>query len=911
MQASIHYFPPARGAQPAPLRRFVAALMLLVLAACGGNDDGGSAAAPAAGVAAVTVTLAADHVAVGQNAALSAEARDANGAIVAGAAFTWASSNTAVASVAGGVATGIGAGAAQITASSGGVTSAPVTLAVVAVAKGSVVIDQASVFFTGAGQSRALSGRAVDDQGAAMIAPISWSSSAPDQVAVDATGKLTALAIGSAQISASVAGIVSAPTLVVVAEPQPGALLVSDAQVVSVGSPFIPVGSAPTAPLQYEITLQAGVAAPAPGTVVLAAESAPIAGKVVASRVDGAGQLVVTLALAPLPQLFRDYDIRWRIALATFPATPTPPLGAQQSLGAAWSQARAAKAHPLAMARPLDTLSPFKPFDCEASIAPQLIEHKATLALDNKLDLVIEDSPGHSRHSLEGSATLTGSAGVKLKAGFSAKGTCEATAQLKFPVLGWVSAIVMPAVRFGLGAELAGEVLVVQGELGVEGDVVFTGLMGWECGGATADCRSLDGSSAVSHFKTKSKFPSEHDMEVKASGQFYVLAGLDASLLLGLGNAKIVEARYGPKQSFDLAFEEDQAVRADYASSYDLKMEGVVEPGSALKKAIAAVIGDDSVELAFKATSTTPLSESPKGTLVADKTRVAIGAPIAFTVDLDPNTVAYQLIGYNVAGLELYRRRDDEIAFTPWKALTMVTELRGTYTWTPEAADAGNYEFAAFVNTQIQPLPWLEVEPNSVKKLEVSCFTAGVQAVGPGARMRTLATPRSRPQATTCADTWVGTTTSGDAVYGPNQTEAQLTLKVDDRVTGQGPGQVFYYAEGILKVNRRVTDLNGVHCEYLPFEIVIDRSTGSNTPGHGAESNQFEVDYGQTPPTAGGSGVATGTQTIVCTVGTTTTTSTITNGYPFMSAPTGVLNADGLSWNASHQPFYSYSFTRP
>ena len=503
-----------------------------------------------------------------------------------------------------------------------------------------------------------------------------------------------------------------------------------------------PPGAAPGAPLQYDVTLQ-GVAAPAPGTIVLAAESAPIAGKVVATRVDAAG-LVVTLALAPLPQLFRAYDIDWKIALSAFPATPAPPAAAQQSLGAAWSEARAAKAHALAAKRPLDTLSPFKPFDCEASIQPQLVEHKATLALDNKLDLVIKDEPGYSRHSLEGTATITGSAGVKLKAGFSAKGSCEATAQLKLPVLGWVSVIVMPAVRFGLGGGIEGEVLIVQGELAVEGDVTFTALMGWECGGATPDCRSLDSSSAQDHFRTRSKFPSEHDMQVKVSGQFYVLAGLDASLLMGLGNAKIVEARIGPKQSFDLAFEEDQAARVDYASSYDLKLEGVVEPGSALKKAIAAVIGDDSVELTFKAGFSDPISESPKGTLSTDKARVAIAAPIVFTVDFDANTVAYKVLGYNITGVELYRRRDDEVVFTPWKAMDLIASTKATYTWTPEAADAGNYEFAAFVNTQIQPLPWLEVAPSSVQKVEVSCFTAGIHAIAPG-RPRIQAASACRP----------------------------------------------------------------------------------------------------------------------------------------------------------------------
>jgi hypothetical protein len=907
MDASTTRFSARHGAA-SPHRRFVALLVLLALVACGGNDDGAAPAPPVAIVTVVTVALTADHVAVGQTAALSAEARDVNGVVVPGVTFTWASSDNAIASVAGGVATGVGAGAARITASAGGVTSDPVTLAVIALAKGSVLVDHASVFFTGAGQTRSLSALAADAQGAALAAPIVWASSAPDKVAVDGNGRLTALAIGSAQITASAAGAVSAPTLVVVAEPQPGALLVGDAQVVSVGTPFAAPGAAPNAPLQYEVTLMGSVAAPAPGTVVLAAESAPIAGKVVATRSDGAGQLVVTLALAPLPQLFRAYDIDWTIDLSAFAAEPTPTV--QVALGAAWSNARSARSHALA-ARPLDAVSPFKPFECDAEINGKIGERKATLSLDNKLKFILHDKPGYSRHSLEGPITLAGSASLKLNLGFEGSGKCEATAQIKLPVLGWFSVIMMPAIRLGLGAQIGGEVLFAQGELGVDGSVGVDVVMGWECGGATPDCRSLDSRTPSNKLETKSKFPSVHDMQVKVSGQFYALAGFDAVFFLGAANAKIVEARAGPKQSFDLAFEGDQAFRPDYASHYELTLEAVIEPGAALKEAIKRVIDDDAVEVKFKLETSMPLSESPKGTLVADKTRVAIGAPIVFTVDLDPATVAYAVIGYNVTGLELYRRRDDEVEFTPWKAMTMVTELRGTYSWTPVAADAGNYEFAAFVNTEIQPLPWLEVEPASIKKVEVSCFTAGIQLLAPGRPRMQAAAGRAGPQATTCADTWVGTTTTGDAAYGPNQTEAQLTLKVDDRVTGLAPGQVFYYAEGILKVNRRVTDLNGVHCEYLPFEIVIDRNTGSNTPGHGGESNQFTVNYGESPPTAGGSGIATGTQTIVCTAGTTSTTSTITNGYGFMSAPEGVLNADGLSWSASHQPFYSYSFTRP
>ena len=56
-------------------------------------------------------------------------------------------------------------------------------------------------------------------------------------------------------------------------------------------------------------------------------------------------------------------------------------------------------------------------------------------------------------------------------------------------MFGWVSAIVMPAVRFGIGAEIDSEILLVQGELGVEGRIGLAPSLGWECGGASPDCR--------------------------------------------------------------------------------------------------------------------------------------------------------------------------------------------------------------------------------------------------------------------------------------------------------------------------------------------------------------------------------------------------------------------------------------
>ena len=382
-------------------------------------------------------------------------------------------------------------------------------------------------------------------------------------------------------------------------------------------------------------------------------------------------------------------------------------------------------------------------------------EPPIALSLENSLHLVLEDSDVHSKHTLEGSAEIVGSAGLKLKAGFSAKAGCKAQGQVKMPVLGWFSLLVMPAVRFGLGVEVDGEITVVQGELSIEGRVGIAPVLGWECGGAVPECRGLNSLSFTDKLKTTSRIPTDKDMRAKVSAHFFVVAGLDAAFFGGLANAGLVEARIGPKQSFDMGFQNDQAARPDYASSYDLKLEGIVEPGPALAKGIEKVIGSDSTTVKLKAEFTKDISESPKGALSVSTGRVRPGAPVDFTVDLAPaSSLEYWQLGYNVTGLQLWRRREGDADFTFWKAMDQDATNHARYRWVPEEADAGKYEVAAFVNTQIG-VPWLEVTPNSVREVEVSCFSAAAL----GATKTRPAGAKSAPQATVCADTWAGTST--------------------------------------------------------------------------------------------------------------------------------------------------------
>jgi hypothetical protein len=810
----------------------------LLLAACSDsttvgtpNTVGGST------LTSITVSPSSASLGIGQSQTLTAEGKDQNGAAMTGLSFAWASSDSNVAKVSGGVVTGVAAGNAMIRASSGSVTSNAVSLTVAASggAASRVVVDKASVLLAGVGKAAQLAAQIVDAQGAPVTGTVSWTSSAPGKVSVDAAGHLTANAIGSAQIFAAAGGARSTPTLVFVAEPQTGALLVTDAQVVSVGPPLdVTPGTVPGVGSQYEVTLR-GVTAPPPGTVVLALETAPVAGKVVTTRQSGS-DIVVTLALAPLYELLRSYDIALSIDLSAFPVAALSNPSSGSTLSAAWNAGLRGKLGRSA-ARARDDLEPFKAFKCDGSAKAKLASAQIQLSLDNQLTLILDDQPGYSKHALTGSAALVGSAGVKLNAGFTGSLRCDAQAQVKLPVFGSFSLFAMPAVRIGLGAEIEGQILVVQGELGVEGKVGVSPVLGWECGGAAPDCRALDNLAPLNEFKTKSKLPSLNGMQVKVSAQFYLLAGLDVSLLAGAFNAEILEARVGPEQSFNLAFEEDQIARGDYASDYDLKLKGVVEPGAALKDAIKKVINDDVVSATFKAEFSTDISESPKGTLSASTARVAPNKPVDFTVSLTAKTIDYWLLGNNVVGVQLYRRRDDETEFTSWKAMSPIASGNGTwaYRWVPTEAEAGKYEIAALVNTQI-PTPLLEINPNSIQHVEVTCFSGGPG--GGAARIAAHVASRSAP---TCADRWDGTATlvenfaaSPTAEY---RTKSNLTFKYDSTSLGSR----FYTGSGDFEV--ALADPTG-RCSYA-----VTPSTFAILPDSMGSVALLQItDDGNTPP---------------------------------------------------------------
>lgn len=175
-----------------------AGLCSLTLAACGGGGDGGTTPTTVASVVITAPTTPPTFQTLTRTAQFTAQARDAASAPIAGAAISWASSNTAVATVSGtGLVTAVANGTAQITATSSGVLSPAVTVTVSQVVS-AVTATPGSVAFGALGSTRQLTAAAVDSSGApvAGAGAATWTRVGTGVSSVSAGGLATAVSVG-------------------------------------------------------------------------------------------------------------------------------------------------------------------------------------------------------------------------------------------------------------------------------------------------------------------------------------------------------------------------------------------------------------------------------------------------------------------------------------------------------------------------------------------------------------------------------------------------------------------------------------------------------------------------------------------------------------------------------------------
>lgn len=203
-------------------RHHAVGLLCLLAAACGGGG-GTTVVTPPVVVASVTITPAAAITfgALGRSTSLSAQAKDAAGAVIPGATITWNSTNTAAATVtgSGGVVTAVANGTTQIAALAGGIPSAPVTVTVAQIPL-AIVMTPTSIAFGALGKTRLVTAVVNDSTGNAIPGTvITWTRVGVGTVAsVSAGGLATALAVGVGDTARAASGALVGKTGITVTQ---------------------------------------------------------------------------------------------------------------------------------------------------------------------------------------------------------------------------------------------------------------------------------------------------------------------------------------------------------------------------------------------------------------------------------------------------------------------------------------------------------------------------------------------------------------------------------------------------------------------------------------------------------------------------------------------------------------------
>jgi trimeric autotransporter adhesin len=166
-------------------------------------------------VATLSIAPGSGAITLGQSLQLTATARDADNNVLPGRIITWISGAPSVATVTqGGLVTAVGTGSALIFAAAEGIAaSVSITVTSVGVASVRVTPSPASVQ---QGRTLQLTAEALDASGSVLTGrSVSWNSMTPTVASVSSTGLVTGIAVGTANVTATIDGVVGTASVTV------------------------------------------------------------------------------------------------------------------------------------------------------------------------------------------------------------------------------------------------------------------------------------------------------------------------------------------------------------------------------------------------------------------------------------------------------------------------------------------------------------------------------------------------------------------------------------------------------------------------------------------------------------------------------------------------------------------------
>ncbi|GGJ26132.1 DUF11 domain-containing protein [Deinococcus roseus] len=587
-------------------------------------------------------------------------------------------------------------------------------------------ISPAALLLTAKGQKQQLKVRALDAQGKTLSTPatrINWVSSRPEQVGISAAGEVSAAtALGATQITAQVDGVTSAPVLVSVAEPQAGVTLLNDSQIS--GSPNA-VDETAEGDLdnQYEVTLK-GIPEPKVGSLLLGREGLAVGGEVVSSQKTAEG-FKVRLKLVPLKTLMKtakiDEVISYQNLQPDFPKeilqlyniqevdgafqfTPKPGATVQQAQKLGLLKQAASGTFVLPPFNECETTLPALPISL-GQLPSMTAKVEPTFELkydtqDNLQKFIVRAEPSFK---IQINLVVNVDALVALE--------CKSTLYSKLLKLpGWAGLILAGEVEAGVAFELEGRLTLAKVGVELSSESKAKLEMGIVC--TAGDCQLLKKIEPSSTNKVNWVVPSIGQIRLEPSLFGYGFVGLKAgATLIKSLRADAVKAKMGGKYEASLAPAAIQTVPQDpdYKSSYKLSLLSEIGAGKKINGFLnkLGIVKMNTLKLTFS----TPLGASPKGRVTFDKKTFEKDDKVSFRVSMDPTSVNFPGVGYNLKKVKILRRVLGNVIQVPIiEQVASKDQTEFTLLWTADqgSASAGS-EFYAFMETQLPSIFDLEI----------------------------------------------------------------------------------------------------------------------------------------------------------------------------------------------------------
>lgn len=560
-----------------------------------------------------------------------------------------------------------------------------------------------------AANSQTFSAKAFDAEGKEVSAAFTWTSNAPDVIAVDAAGTSThATALkstGSAIVTVEAGGMKSS-VFAVAAEPAPNTVLLRDDQISALPRAIDP--AAPFGPgFRYRVELVGPVSA-AVGMMALSTGDKTVAGRIVAA--DGAS---ITVEQVTLDEILPRLDIRQRIDLTTV------------SSGEPGVRAQALRSG----LRPLAEKE-FKigPLECkvEGSLgALELTKKDIAVAPLEGLFYEVVWTDTERKIVVSGKPTVTFE--LEAKATGSLQGKVDCKARLRdytIPLPGPIGIFLGAAVPLGLGFEVGAKAVLTDIGVNFKGSASANVSIGFQCTGS--ECVGITEADAEGTV-TPRFIPPQLDLldtRFEPSAQVYAWVKLEGGARFeSTLRFEAIEAQGGVKLEGTLAGEKAQAKADDYASSYKASFALAAGPSGAAETFLKLV----KVAVALlQFSKEIPIGASPAGkSLVASQQAFKAGDTVTFSLKLDPASVKFPVVGYNVESVRIYRKEGTSLILAN-EVLPQGEQVDFEIPWVATLDGEVGSSFVAFVKTKLVD-PRLEVATSASGSLGEITQPTGVK----------------------------------------------------------------------------------------------------------------------------------------------------------------------------------------